>query len=469
MFSQGSQVILESVVDVTVHGSQCRKVIFTDGSRQEPGEEDLEESGEGTSQESFKFFIGNFLLALGDVLVKTVGSVVDETDIRPLGVVDDGVGSRTMPDDDLEALRKEILGSDGGGEALHVGLGGVGHFFSPTLNALVGLDIFVGLVVIVDDVGGVVSDAVPKSETVISVEVAGEAIGCFSGETSGGQLAGETGSEEIEFVPQSGGNDNTVLGTNDEGLVGEGKDGIDEGVSGEEVDTDGFVKMGLEEASEGVGLGELIVGSNTDGFNGQMGETQMVAELVGVVISAGDEHLDGSPEVGGGVLGLVDGGIESSFELDTDDGESVLAVGEVFSEEQQVRSVEELILVGVLDGEVVEEGVVDDEESLLFKEFLDGDFLAVVGDGEALHGEGNLLQVSDPFDHEGVDTLQQLLAKFFVSSDVLGEVTSQHLVLLGTVGLGEILNRLDIVDLADFSTVFSGFNQRSNLTICHFE
>jgi hypothetical protein len=54
------------------------------------------------------------------------------------------------------------------------------------LDALVFLDIFVSLVISVDGVGGVVSDAVPKSETVISVEVAGEAISSFSGETSGG-------------------------------------------------------------------------------------------------------------------------------------------------------------------------------------------------------------------------------------------------------------------------------------------
>lgn len=137
VFRQGLQVILEGVVDVTAHGSQSRQVIFTDGSRQKPGEEDLEESGEGTSQISLKFVIRDFVLALGDVSVKTVGSVVNETNIRPLGVVDDGVGSRTVPDDDLEALRKQVLGFDGLGEALHVGSGGVSHFISPLLDASV--------------------------------------------------------------------------------------------------------------------------------------------------------------------------------------------------------------------------------------------------------------------------------------------------------------------------------------------
>jgi len=185
VLSQSLQVILEGLVDFAAHGSQSRQVIFTDGSRQEPGEEDLEESGEGTSQESFKVFIRDFVFTLGDVLVETVGSVVNETNIRPLRVVDDGVGSRTVPDDDLEALGKQGLGSDGSGESLHVGSGGVSHFFSELLDALVGLDIFVGLIVSFDDVGGIVSDAVPESETIISVEVAGEAIGSFSSETSG--------------------------------------------------------------------------------------------------------------------------------------------------------------------------------------------------------------------------------------------------------------------------------------------
>jgi len=186
--SQVLQVTLEGVVDVTAHSSQSRQVILTDGSRQEPGEEDLEESGEGTSQISFKFFIRDFTLVtiLGDILVKTVGSVVNETDIRPLRVVNDGVGSRTVPDDDLDALSEQVLGSNLARESLHVGSSGVSHFFSPLLNALVFLDIFVSLVISVDGVGGVVSDAVPKSETVISVEVAGEAISSFSGETSGG-------------------------------------------------------------------------------------------------------------------------------------------------------------------------------------------------------------------------------------------------------------------------------------------
>lgn len=273
----------------------------------------------------------------------------------------------------------------------------------------------------------------------------------------------------MELVPHSGSDGNTVLGTNDEGLVGEGKDGINEGVSGKEVDTDGFIKMGLEEASEGVGLGELVVDSNTDGFNGQVGETQMVAELVGVVISAGDEHLDDGPKVFGGVLSLVNGGGDSSFELDTNNGESVLAVGEVFSVEKQVRSVEVHSWVGVLDWQVIEDTVINDVESLLFEESLDGDFVVLFGDGQALHGEGDLLEVSDPFDHKGVDTLQQLLAKFFVSSDLLGEVASQDLILLRAVSLGEELNRLDVVDLGDVSTVFSGVDQTSNLKICHFE
>jgi len=259
------------------------------------------------------------------------------------------------------------------------------------------------------------------------------------------------------------------LGTNDEGLVGEGKDGINEGVSGEEVDTDGFIKMGLEEASEGVGLGELVVDSNTYGFNGQVGETQMVAELVGVVISAGDEHLDGAPEVVRGVLSLVNGGRVSSFELDTNNGESVLAIGEVFSVEQQVRSVEVHSWVGVLDWQVIENTVVNDEESLLFEESLNGDFVVIFGDGQVLHGEGNLLEVLNPFNHKGVDTLQQLLAKFFVSSDLLGEVAGQDLILLSTVGLGKELNRLDVVDLGDVFAVFSGVDQTSDLKICHFE
>jgi len=237
------------------------------------------------------------------------------------------------------------------------------------------------------------------------------------------------------------------LGTNDEGLVGDGKDGIDEGVSGKEVDTDGFIKMGLEEASESVGLGELVVDSNTDGFNGQVGETQMVAELVGLVISAGDEHLDDGPEVFGGIFSLVNGGRDSSFELDTNNGESVLAVGEVFSVEEQVRSVEVHSWVGVLDWQVMEDTVVNDVESLLFEESLDGDFVVVFGDGQALHGEWNLLEIFDPFNHKGIDTLQQLLAKFFVSSNLLGEVASQHLILLRTVGLGKEFDRLDVVDL----------------------
>lgn len=279
----------------------------------------------------------------------------------------------------------------------------------------------------------------------------------------------ETGVKEVEFVPHSGSDGNTVLGTNDEGLVGEGKDGINEGVSGKEVDTDGFIKMGLEEASEGVGLGELVVDSNTDGFNGQVGETQMVAELVGVVISAGDEHLDDAPKVIGGILSLVNGGRVSSFELDTNNGKSVLAVGEVFSEEEQVRSVEVHSWVGVLDWQVIEDTVVNDEESLLVEESLDGDFLLVVGDGQALHGEGNLLEVSDPFNHKGVDTLQQLLAKFIVIIDLFNEVASQHLILLRTVGLGKEFDRLDVVDLSDVVTVFSGVDQTSNLKICHFE
>jgi len=184
--SQVLQVTLEGVVDVTAHSSQSRQVILTDGSRQEPGEEDLEESGEGTSQKSFKFVFSDFLFTLGDILVKTVGSVVNETNIRPLRVVNDGVGSRAVPDDDLEALSEQVLGSNGSGESLHVGSSGVSHFFSPLLNALVFLDIFVSLVISVDGVGGVVSDAVPESETIISVEVAGEAISSFSGETSGG-------------------------------------------------------------------------------------------------------------------------------------------------------------------------------------------------------------------------------------------------------------------------------------------
>jgi len=282
-------------------------------------------------------------------------------------------------------------------------------------------------------------------------------------------LTRETGGEEVELVPTSRGNGNTVLGTNDEGLVGERKDGINEGVSGEEVDTNGFIKMGLEEVSEDVSLGELVVDSNTDGFNGQMGETQMVAELVGVVISGGDEHLDGGPEVGRGVLGLVNGGRVSSFELDTNDGKSVLAVGEVFSEEQQVRSVEVHSGVGVLDWEVVKETVVNDEESLLFEEGLDGDFVVVFGDGQVLHGKGNLLEISDPFNHKGVDTLQQLLAKFFISSDLLGEMASQHLILLRAVSLGEKFNRLDVVDRGDAFTLFSGVDQISDLKICHFE
>lgn len=186
--SQVLQVALEGIVDFTAHSSQSRKVIFTDRSRQEPGEEDLEESGEGTSQKSFKFVFSDFLFTLGDILVKTVGSVVNETDIRPLRVVNDGVGSRTVPDDDLEALSKQVLGSNGAGESLHVGSSGVSHFFSPLLDALIGLDIFVALVVSFNDVSGVVSDAVPESETVISVEVAGELVTVFSvsGETSRG-------------------------------------------------------------------------------------------------------------------------------------------------------------------------------------------------------------------------------------------------------------------------------------------
>jgi hypothetical protein len=282
-------------------------------------------------------------------------------------------------------------------------------------------------------------------------------------------LTRETGGEEIELVPTSGGNGNTVLGTNDEGLVGEGKDGINEGVSSKEVDTNGFIKMGLEEKSKDVSLGKLVVDSNTDGFNGQVGETQMVAELVGVVISGGDEHLDGKPEVGGGILGLVNGGRDSSFELDTNDGKSVLTVGEVFSVEQQVRSVEVHSGVGVLDWEVIEEGVVNDEESLLVEEILDGDFLVLFSDGQTLHGKGNLLEISDPFNHKGVDTLQQLLAKFFVSTDLLGEMASQHLILLRTVGLGKKFNRLDVVNLGDAFTLFSGVDHISDLKICHFE
>lgn len=179
---------MEGIVDITAHSSQSRQVIFTDGSRQEPREEDLEESGEGTSQISFKFFFSDFLLTLGDILVKTVGSVVNETDIRPLRVVNDGVGSRTVPDDDLEALSEQVLGLDSAGESLHVGSSGVSHFFSPLLNALVSLNIFVRLVVSVDDISGVVSDAVPESETIISVEVAGKLVTIFSvsGETSRG-------------------------------------------------------------------------------------------------------------------------------------------------------------------------------------------------------------------------------------------------------------------------------------------
>ena len=189
MVSQILQVTLEGVVDFTAHSSQSRQVIFTDGSRQEPGEEDLEESGEGTSQISFKFVISDFILVtLGDILVETVGSVVNETDIRPLRVVNDGVGSRTVPDDDLEALGEQVLGSNGAGESLHVGSSGISHFFSPLLDALVSLDIFVGLIISFNDVGGVVSDAVPESETVISVEIASELVTIISvsGETSRG-------------------------------------------------------------------------------------------------------------------------------------------------------------------------------------------------------------------------------------------------------------------------------------------
>jgi len=325
---------LEGLVNVTVHSSQARQVIFTEGSSQEPGEKDLEESGEGTSQRLIKVFFIDFSEALGDVSVKTVGSVVDETEIRPLGVVDDGVESRTVPDDDLEAEGKSFLGFDLGGETLDVGLSGVSHFFSPSLDALIGEDVRILLVVGVDDISGVVSDAVPELETIISVVVAGEAIFSFSGETTSSQLTGETGVEEVVCLPQSGGNSDTVVGSDDEGLVSEGKEGINEGVSGKEVDTDGFFKMGLEEASEDVSLGELVVDGNADRFHSQMGETQMITEFVGVVVSTGDEHLDEGPEVLGSGLLLVDGGVFSSFELNGNNVELVGAVGEVFSVEQ---------------------------------------------------------------------------------------------------------------------------------------
>jgi len=362
-------------------------------------------------------------------------SVLDETDIRPLRIVEERVEGTGVPDDNLKNFEQEVSSQNLAGESGVVSELLSGQIVAESLEVLIINNVLVALVMSVDEVLAVVSDGIPKLETIISVEIVVKALSAISVETSLFQFLGETVVKEVELLPDDTSQLTALFSTNGEGAVSEGLFGLgNKGKSGTKIDTDGVLEMGKQKISQSVAFRKLSVDGNRDGFVAQMGNGEMVTELMDLDVSAGDEHLGELITVLMRSVWGVDGGVFGSFNLNSKDVESSFAIISEFLVNKQDRGIEVEILVVV---ELFEVLVINDKESLFINQVLNRlGLVSRVSNGQVSHLLGDLLHILDDFDQKRVNTLKILLAEFLISVPVVQQKGSHVLFSIISVSTG---------------------------------